>query len=388
MTMRLVLPSGVTLQRRETPAGPADLPPHVLERIAVRWAEGAGCPPGRVVLREEELGWVVQAPRITTSYATFVDKVTGRVVSFANPNFLSEEYGKQLAHERGAPPRPGAGGPRVETPGAVAEVTVRSSVTARAGSVRTGEPPALHPLVRARLDAIPARARVRGADRHPELVALGEAVRGLGAGHHRLDDLDPRVRLWRVREPADPRQGDSAGEPCVTCTQVLGCRPLWPDKRPGPRPGESRWQRHLARRRLHHRPAPSRERVAERIDRALAARGVAHEHAVFPAAVEALARYLGAGSTVQVPGRSVRAAAFHIDPGWAADTADTLARVAAGVGAPLFPLGTAGHEGILAIDPGRRVFLIDETGEWSLGTGLPAALDTLLLGRSAPRVGG
>jgi hypothetical protein len=82
----------------------------------------------------------------------------------------------------------------------------------------------------------------------------------------------------------------------------------------------------------------------------------------------------------------VRTAPFHVDPLWAADTADTLARVATRIGAPLFPLGTGGHEGILAVDPGRRVFLIDESGEWSLGTGLPAALDTLLLGRVAPRV--
>jgi len=104
--------------------------------------------------------------------------------------------------------------------------------------------------------------------------------------------------------------------------------------------------------------------------------------------IEALERYLGADSAVQVPGRSVRTAPFHIDPVWAADTADTLARVAGRVGAPLFPLGSAGHEGFLAIDPQRRVFLIDETGEWSLGTGLPAALDTLLLGRAAPRVRG
>ena len=132
----------------------------------------------------------------------------------------------------------------------------------------------------------------------------------------------------------------------------------------------------------------SPELVTERIDQVLAARGIAHDHVVFPAAVEALQRYLGAESAVQVPGRSVRTDPFHLDPGWAADTADTLARVAGRTGAPLFPLGTAGYEGFLAIDTGRRVFLIDETGEWLLGTGLPAALDTLLRGRSAPRVRG
>lgn len=386
MTMRLVLPSGVTLRRRETPAEAADLPPHVLDRIAVRWAEQAGCPPGQVVLTEEELGWAVSAPGAATSYATFVDKVTGRVVAFANPAYLDAQYRAQLDHERGAPPRPGFGGPRVEAPGMVAEVTVGSFAAVRAGSVRTDEPPALHPLVRARLDAIPARARVRGAGWHPELVAAGQALDGQAADG--LDDLGARVRLWRVREPADPLQGASTGIPCATCAQVLGYRSPWPASRPRVPGGGSRWQRHLARRRLHRRPAPERERVAERIEQVLAARGVEHRHAVFPAAVEALQRYLGADSAVQVPGRSVRTAPFHIDPAWVADTADTLARVAERLGAPLFPLGTGGYEGVLAIDPDRRVFLVDGTGEWSLGTGMPAALDTLLRGRPAARVGG
>ncbi|RSM49862.1 hypothetical protein DMB66_44225 [Actinoplanes sp. ATCC 53533] len=377
--MRLVLPSGVTLQRRETPADPADLPPHVLERIAVRWAERAGCRPAVVALREEELGWVLQAPGVVSSYATFVDKVTGRVVGFANPAFLNEQYRAQLDHERGVPPRPGFGGLPVETPGMIAEVVVGSSAAVRAGSVRSDEPPVLHPLVRARLAAIPARARVRGVEWHPELVALGSAAEG-------LDDAGAEVRLWRVREPADPLQGDSTATPCATCAQVLGYRSPWPGGRTGAEAGGSRWQRHLARRRLHRRPAPERERVAERIEQVLAAGGVEHRHAVFPAAVEALERYLGADSAVRVEGGSVRTDPFHIDPVRAADTADTLARVAMRVDAPLFPLGTGGYEGFLAIDPERRVFLIDGTGEWSLGTGLPAALDTLLLGRPAPRV--
>ncbi|MEU8235697.1 SUKH-3 domain-containing protein [Actinoplanes sp. NPDC048967] len=381
MTMQLVLPSGVTLQRRDTPADAHDLPPHVLERIALRWAERAGCEPGQVVLHEDELGWSVQAPGVRASYATFVDKVTGRVVSFANPAYLDDQYREQLDHERGVPPRPGFGGAAVEAPGAVAEVALESSATVHASSVRTAEPPELHPLVQARLSAVPARARVRGAEWHPELVAFGQLVSDPG-------DVAPHVRLWRVREPSDPRQGHANGGPCATCAEVLGYRPLWPSDRPGRQAGDSAWQRRLARRRLHRRPAPAKARVAERIEQVLAVRGVEHEHTVSPAAVEALEQYLGADSTVQVPGRSVRTAPFHIDPGWVADTADTLGRVARRVGAPLFPLGTAGYEGLLAIDPAGRVFLIDESGEWSLGTGLPAALDTLLLGRSAPRVEG
>ena len=379
MTMQHVLPSGVTLQRRDAPADPADLPPHVLERIALRWAQRAECPPGRVVLREEELGWVLSAAGVPARYATFVDKVTGRIVSFANPAYLDDQYRAQLAHEHSGSPRP-----QVETPGVIAEVTVGGSATGQAGSVRTDEPPTLHPLVQSWLTAIPARARVRGAAWHPELVALGEALRAAGPVTD-LTGVEVRVEFRRVREPADPRQGETSSTPCPTCADVLGHRPLWPDQRPARKPA-SRWQRHLARRRLHTR-SPQWE-AAARVDQVAGVPGVHHRHVAFPAAVEALERYLGARSEVQVPGRSVRTAPFHIDPLWAADTTDTLARVAARVGAPLFPLGTAGYEGVLAIDPGRRVFLIDETGEWSLGTGLPEALDTLLLGRSAPRVRG
>jgi hypothetical protein len=378
MTMQLVLPSGVTLQRRETPADPADLPPHVLERIAVRWAERAGCPPGRVVLREDELGWDLQAPGVGGGYATFVDKVTGRLAGFANPARLNDQYRAQLEYENGVPPRPGSAGFQVRTPAVIAEVTLRSVGTLRAASVRTDEPPVLSPLVRARLAAIPARERVRGAEWHPELVAFGEGLRDADA------DLDPVVKLWRIREPADPRQGVTTIPPCATCTQVLGYRASWPGSRA--EGGGSRWRRQVARLKLRRPAAPAREQVAELIDQVLAVRGVEHRHEVFPAAVEALERYLGAESTVQAPGRSVRTAPFHVDPTEAADTADTLARVARRVGAPLFPLGTAGYAGLLAIDPGRRVFLVDETGEWSLGTGLRAALDSLLVGRDVARV--
>jgi hypothetical protein len=373
MTLQQVLPSGVTLQRRTVPADPADLPPHVLERLALRWAEErADVPPSRVVLHEEELGWGIQAPGAAGGYATFIDKVTGRVVGFANPTYLNDQYREQLEYERGLLPRPGFGGPEVETPGTVAEVAVASSAAVRAASVRTYEPPDLHPLVQARLDAIPARERVRGAEWHPELTALGKVVRS-------LDDPGASVRLWLVREPADPGQGVKTVTPCATCARVLGI-PERPAKVP------SRWERGLRRRELHRRTPPPKDRVAERIEQVLAVRGVYHRHTASPAAVEALGRYLDAGWSVEVPGRSVRTTAFHLDPTWAADTTDTLARVAKRVGAPLFPLGTAGHNGFLAIDTGSRVYLIDAAGEWFLGTGLPDALDTLLLGRAATRV--
>jgi hypothetical protein len=373
MTLQQVLPSGVTLQRRAVPADPADLPPHVLERLALRWAaERADVPPGRVVMREEELGWGIEAPGAAGGYATFIDKVTGRVVGFANPTYLNDQYREQLEHERGLLPRPGFGGPEVETPGTVAEVAVESFATVRAASVRTYDPPVLHPLVQARLDAIPARERVRGAEWHPELTALGKVVQSLG-------DPGASVRLWLVREPADPAQGVQTVTPCATCARVLGLPP-------GSSTVPSRWERMRRRRELHRRAAPPPERVAERIEEVLAVRGVYHRHTASPAALEALGRYLDADWSVEVPGRSVRTTAFHIDPAWAADTTDTLARVSKRVGAPLFPLGTAGHDGFLAVDTGGRVYLIDATGEWLLGTGLPAALDTLLLGRTATRV--
>jgi hypothetical protein len=386
-----VLPSGVTLQRRDPPDPlPASfgqpLPDPVLERIAVRWAELRGIPPADVVLREEDLGWAVWAPGHRTAYATFVDKVTGREVDHPHPADPDQRYARQLAAEDGHVPRPGFGGVPADPPAVTAEVILTGDhghhPAGRAVSSRTGEPPVLHPVVAARLAAVPARARVRGAERHAELAALGAAVTAADAARARdgrpaITDADlggPGLRTLvvrtRLRDPGDPLAGRSAADPCATCARVLGV-PYQQDR-------VSPAGRLAAYARLR---APSRDPAADVVARVAAA-----GHPVFPAAVRAVERHLGAAWDIDAPGLAVRTTRFVIDPPAAAESAATLARVAARVGASLFPVGVAGTDGLLAVAGDGRVFLVDEAGEWLLGGGMRAALGTLAWGRTGRRV--
>jgi hypothetical protein len=252
----------------------------------------------------------------------------------------------------------------------------------RAVSSRTGAPPALHPVVAARLAAVPARARVRGVERHPELAALGAAVTAADAVRARAGappitaaDLGgPGLRTLvvrtRLRDPGDPLAGRSAADPCATCARVLGV-PYRADR-------VTPAGRLAAYARLH---SPPRGPAADVVARVAAA-----GHAVFPAAVRAIERHLGAAWDIDAAGLAVRTTRFVIDPPAAAESAATLARVAARVGAPLFPAGVAGTDGLLAVARDGRVFLVDESGEWLLGGGMRAALGTLAWGRAGRRV--
>jgi SUKH-3 immunity protein/YwqJ-like deaminase len=390
-----VLPSGITVQRFTDPqplpaAFGKPLPDHILDRIGLHWAERKQVPPTHVIMREEELGYAIWVPGRRDEYATFIDKVTGRQVGFTIPDRMDKQYATKLEHEDGLLPRPGFGGPAVEAPSVVAEVGVAEGSThhprSRAVSARTGPPPVLHPLVQARLSAIPPAARVRGAERHAELIALGGAVETAdaaraAAGRPLLtpDELDgPQVStsagLHRIRDPGDPRAGGIGG-PCATCARVLG-RTV--------REQPLTWRRRVAARaRLHRGPAVPPGDV---VDRVVAIAGVHGRHRPSAAAVIAVTRYFGKRWSVEEPGRVVRTARFAIDPLAVADSADTLARVAGKVGVPLFPLGSAGLEGILAIAPDGRVVLTDDSGEWLIGTDIRRALDTLILGEDADRL--
>jgi hypothetical protein len=179
-----VLPSGITL-RRTAGAGPMPaafgepVPDHVLDRIGRHWADRRQVRPDQVTMDEKELGYAIWATGRPAQYFDFIDKVTGRQVAFTIPDHLDRQYARQLEHEQGLLPRPGYGGPEVDPPALVAEASVDDGQvlgTARAVSARTGSPPHLHPVVAARLSAIPPAARVRGAERHAELVALSAAL--------------------------------------------------------------------------------------------------------------------------------------------------------------------------------------------------------------------
>jgi hypothetical protein len=116
------------------------------------------------------------------------------------------------------------------------------------------------------------------------------------------------------------------------------------------------------------------------------------QHTVFPAALDAFARY--GGLTVEPDGAAdpqgpeeVARSGFTLDPLRALHTVETLTALAARIGAALAPLGEeAGGVGILAIDEQGRVFVLDHAGEWFLGASIDEALGTLVLGRRPARV--
>lgn len=117
---------------------------------------------------------------------------------------------------------------------------VAAALSVRGGEVLTGtgsrveRPPALHPLVRGVLDALPVAHRERFVGRCPEPLLLSryltavETRRGKWASRRPLSAAEARKALKgsrltarRVREDGDPAHGCYA-PPCRSCAQLLG----------------------------------------------------------------------------------------------------------------------------------------------------------------------
>lgn len=122
-----------------------------------------------------------------------------------------------------------------------------------------------------------------------------------------------------------------------------------------------------------------------------------HQHAVFPAAVEAWAEFGGLhltpGPMPPGPGRPIAPTAARLDPLHGLHLARTLADLGRALGTQVSPLGeelTAGtpddHQALLAIDTEGRVYGLDHTGDWYLGATIDAALATLVTGAHPPRL--
>lgn len=112
-----------------------------------------------------------------------------------------------------------------------------------------------------------------------------------------------------------------------------------------------------------------------------------HQHAVFPAAVEAWAEFGGLHITAAAPGRHIAPASVHIDPLCALHMARTLADLGRALETEVSPLGEEGDgQAVLAIDIEGRVYSIDHTGDWYLGAGIDEALATLVGGIQPARL--
>ncbi|MFK0255891.1 SUKH-3 domain-containing protein [Streptomyces sp. NPDC090445] len=121
-----------------------------------------------------------------------------------------------------------------------------------------------------------------------------------------------------------------------------------------------------------------------------------HRHTVFPAAVEAWAEFGGLTITANGPGRQIAPVPVHLDPLTGLHLARTFADLGRALSTQLCPLGVdsdrgnlpaaAGGASHLAIDREGRVYAIDHTGDWYLGSGMDEALTLLLTGLQPTRL--
>lgn len=112
-----------------------------------------------------------------------------------------------------------------------------------------------------------------------------------------------------------------------------------------------------------------------------------HQHAVFPAAVEAWAEFGGLHIRAATTGRQIAPAPVRIDPMSGLHLARTLNDLGRALETELSPLGEEGEgQAVLAIDADGRVYSIDHTGDWYLGTDIDQALTALVTGIQPERL--
>ncbi|MFI9627111.1 SUKH-3 domain-containing protein [Streptomyces sp. NPDC052042] len=112
-----------------------------------------------------------------------------------------------------------------------------------------------------------------------------------------------------------------------------------------------------------------------------------HQHAVFPAAVEAWAEFGGLHIKATAPGRQIAPASVRIDPLSGLHLARTLNDLGRALDTELSPLGEEGNgQAVLAIDAEGRVYSIDHTGDWYLGPDIDQALTALVTGIQPERL--
>ncbi|MDG9721074.1 SUKH-3 domain-containing protein [Streptomyces sp. DH24] len=112
-----------------------------------------------------------------------------------------------------------------------------------------------------------------------------------------------------------------------------------------------------------------------------------HRHSVFPAAVEAWAEFGALRVTPTGPGRQIAPATLHLDPMHGLHMARTLGDLGRALDTEVCPLGAeTDSRALLAIDTEGRVYALDHTGDWYLGTDIDRALTALVTGTEPQRL--
>jgi hypothetical protein len=113
-----------------------------------------------------------------------------------------------------------------------------------------------------------------------------------------------------------------------------------------------------------------------------------HQHAVFPAAIEAWAEFGGlAVPAAAGPARQIAPSAIVVDPMRGLHLARTLGDLGRALETEAAPLGEEpGSGALLAIDAEGRVYAVDHTGDWYAGPDIDTALAALVGGVAPVRL--
>ena len=376
------------------------------EQIAARWARsesdqrGYHCEP---MLDEFDLGFVIWTRQPATilpvpgdGARTVIDRETGVLSTW--PGIPLDNL---AAHYRGRRPAPTRtveaaaairrAAHRSPTPTSAAHLTVDGRLF-RAHGAKGDQRISHHPLVKRYLSTVDEGARVRGAERHAELVAVSDALYSmpatitLGEARGRLRAAEFAVYL--VRETGNPAGGRPA-RPCETCIGALVDFALLPwsdlafttewrhDSDRIPQPG--RFPHEVARVLAGGGWTSANEAIGDiMISRATEVSG--GRLRPFGAARRIAAEFPGVRCGRRGAGLRRAVRLLTIEPALGAYAVTALDELARLTGVPLFPIGIEGGDAVVAVDELGRVFVLDQAGEWFVGQSIDEALVSLLAG--------
>ncbi|MFI5935194.1 SUKH-3 domain-containing protein [Actinoplanes sp. NPDC051494] len=400
------------------------------EDIAAGWAHGESVRRGVEhvpVVDEFDLGFVVasnpverQPGAAPDGGTTVIDRETGRLSYW--PRVPNAEVHRMYREHRDTivgPPKTAdaevelrRNAHRRSTPNTAAHITLNGRLIIARGA-KGDQEFSYHPLIADRLAAIAHGHKVRGAERHAEILVTSDALHE--ADHTRAaEGLAPltvdqarellgtaHLETFQIREPGDPLGGRPV-TPCETCIEVLTQLSLIPRAATGalferippaqPNPVPDRFPDDIASALLDAHWRPQRKpnvaagMVAVMTADIVAVEGKEHRHEGFPAASAALESITLLTAGRCGPGIDQRIRYFTIDPRDAMHSADVLYEFGQVIGARLFPIGAEAETSFLTVDERGRVFALDQGGEWFIAETFDQALITLLTGGFTPRV--
>ncbi|GAA4972927.1 SUKH-3 domain-containing protein [Actinoplanes utahensis] len=401
-----------------------------VDASAAAWARAKSLDSGRAhraTVEEFDLGFLVVivaedvtvAPELGTG-VTVIDRETGRLSTWPNwPSDAVRANYRERRDEITGPPR--TADPEVQlrrearrraAPGIAAHVTADGrvySATGAKGDQKLGH----HRLVLELLAGQSPQERVRGGERHAELIVCSDVLhdvdhrRGLAGQAPLTGDearrlfLESAFETFQIHAPGDPLAG-RPNDPCESCTFVLTQLSLMPWASTGalhhfrapdrPNPDPSRFSDTLGAELADGglvTDLPPELRAAETdslVRTVVAVEGQEFRHEAFPAVFDAYRHTGPIGVGRRAPGVDQRSRLFEIYSVNAAHTADLLHEFGEVIGARLFPLGRVNNESVLAIDEHGRIFDLDQAGEWFVANSYLEALETLTNGRRTYRV--